>query len=368
MRVFVVAGEASGDAYAEALVRELTHLAGRELVVEGVGGPRLASTATHIVADSSHWGSISIINGIKIGFRVLGGFLRTKRVLATGKPGVFVPIDFGWVNIKLCRHAKKHGWKILYFIPPGSWKRHAAGKDMASLPDAVVTPFPWSADLINQAGGNAHWVGHPLLDLTPEIPAEERLGVAILPGSRGHELEYNLPPIAEAVRDLAEPVTFGVAANVDPVALRNRWLKMVPNRTADEFIVGDTPGVLARAERAIICSGTATLQAAIAGTPMVVVYRVSPLMEAEGRLLGYPKKVKFISLPNILADRAIVPELIQHDATAEAIRRELDRLKAGEEGRELQVAGFAELGSVLGVRGSIRKATELIVEMGHRST
>jgi lipid-A-disaccharide synthase len=364
MRIFLVAGEASGDAYAEALVRSLISSSAEELVLEGVGGPRLASTPTRIVADSSHWGSISVINGIKIGFRVLGGFLRTKRALSTDEPGVFVPIDFGWVNIKLCRHAKQHGWKILYFIPPGSWKRHAAGKDMASLPDAVVTPFPWSAELINQAGGNAHWVGHPLLDLTPEVLAEDRRGIAILPGSRDHELEYNLPPIAEAVRDLEEPITFGVAANVDPVALKARWLRMVPNRTGDQFIQGDTPGVLSRAERAIVCSGTATLQAAISGTPMAVVYRVSPLMEAEGRLLGYPKKVKFISLPNILADRAIVPELIQHDATAAAIRSELDALAVGSPGREKQLAGFAELGSVLGDRGAIRKASDLILQLG----
>src|SRR5438132_1624490 len=127
MRVFLSAGEASGDAYAAALVGELRRT-GREFSVEGIGGRRLAGAIGSLVADSSTWGAISIVQSLRIALRALMGAFEARKRMSIGQPGIFVPIDFGFFNIRLARWAKRHGWRVLYFMPPSSWKRERQGK------------------------------------------------------------------------------------------------------------------------------------------------------------------------------------------------------------------------------------------------
>src|SRR5688572_21772274 len=123
MRVFFSAGEASGDAYAAALLREMVRLgSGLRFLFEGVGGSQLSAAGANVVVDSSKWGAISILQSLKVAPRVVGGYSKAKRALRKGRPGLFIPIDFGYVNVRLARYAKKQGWKVLYFIPPGSWR------------------------------------------------------------------------------------------------------------------------------------------------------------------------------------------------------------------------------------------------------
>ncbi|MEQ1821593.1 MAG: hypothetical protein ABL949_03705 [Fimbriimonadaceae bacterium] len=359
MRVFFSAGEASGDAYATALSKQLRHL-DPEVELEGIGGATLKEFGATLYADSSHWGAISISQSVKIGFRVLFGMRQAAKEFKRGKPGVFVPIDFGFANIRMSRLAKASGWKVIYFVPPRSWGKTHQGKDLPFVTDEIVTPFSWSAEILNKMGAKAHWFGHPMLDLAVG-PARSaaRKGIAVLPGSRLHEIRENLPVIARSLS--AEPVEFAVAPNWSVQQLQDLWAKFAPERREDVFTEHDVFGVLDRAVVAIVCSGTATLQAAIMDCPQIVIYRVSKIVELEGRLTGIMKKIKFFSLPNIFLDREVVPELIQHGATPQAISKHIAGLEADS---TAQLAGYAEIRAMLGKPGAITKTAERIIELG----
>lgn len=337
------------------------------LTFEGIGGKLMAQAGATVYADSSSWGAISISESVAVFVRVLLGSKPAVRKL-DGEPGVLVPIDFGFFNIKLCRVAKKKGWKVLYFVPPGSWRRDRQGKDVAELADLIVTPFSWSAEILNQMGGKAEWFGHPLKQLAGLPPNDQgRHGIAILPGSRKHEVEENLPAIAATLKVLAyeEPVEFAVAPTYPRPMLMDLWERLAPGRS-DVFTEGDVNGVLSRAPVAIVCSGTATLQAVIARTPQVVMYRVSKLMEFEGRLLGFKKKVKFIALPNLFLGRMAVPELIQHDASPEGIADWVRKLSANTPERNSQLEAYREIDAMLGGDQAITRAAERIIELSRR--
>ena len=162
-------------------------------------------------------------------------------------PGLFLPIDFGYVNIRLARHAKRSGWKVLYFVPPSSWRRDKQGKDLPVITDAVATPFSWSADLLAAKGAQAFWFGHPILQLLKERKvghAPDVSGrIAILPGSRSHEIKENLPLLAATLK---EPVEFALAPSVNVEKFRAVWQRLAPNRPDDRFTQGDVYGVLTR--------------------------------------------------------------------------------------------------------------------------
>lgn len=379
-RILLSAGEASGDAYAASLVRALRRL-DPHLAFYGIGGTRLREEGATLFADSSKWGAISIVQSLKVVPRVWFGYRRTISALAKlapapGTPGLFIPIDFGYANIRLARHAKKHGWNVLYFVPPGSWRRDRQGRDLPSLTDAISTPFEWSASLLREMGGNALWFGHPIKQLLRErfaddAPAREdgRLDtIAVLPGSRDHELEENLPVIAQTLRAVGDmpavthEVEFALAPHTDLEAFRSRWAALAPERSGDRFTVGDTHGVLSRARAGIVCSGTATLEAALLRCPMVVIYRVSKAVERESKLVGF-KRPKFIALPNILLDEAAVPELVQDEANPESIRSHLNAVMLEGETRSAQLSAFDRLNEILGPDDAVTRTAELAMDL-----
>lgn len=348
----------------EPLERQRAVLGALRLRYEGLGGPRLRQAGVETLADTSHWGAISIVQSVKVVPKVLFAYRRAKAALASGPPGLFVPIDFGFANIRLARHARSRHWKVLYFVPPGSWRRARQGRDLPQVTDAIVTPFSWSCDILRSMGANAEWYGHPIKQLLREnaAPAEaERTTLAILPGSRRHEVVENVPAIAEAVRDLPFRAEFALAPTTDAVALRRRW-ESLSGRRDDVFTVGKTGEVLRRARAGIVCSGTATLEAALCRCPMTVMYKVSRIVEMEEKVIGF-KRPKFISLPNILLDRFAVPELIQEKASPEAIRASTERLLADSPERAAQLAAFEELDTLLGPADAITRAAELALQM-----
>ncbi len=355
MRVFFSAGEASGDRYAAAIASQLP-----PCQLEGIGGPCLRSAGAHIVSDSSQWGAVSISQSAKVLFRVLRGGRAAKAALASGEPGLFIPVDFGFVNIKLARFAKQRGWKVLYFIPPGSWRRDRQGSDLPVVTDEIVTPLSWSAEILTNMGAKAHWFGHPLQQLVGDVSSSVRKGIAFLPGSRRHELDLHLPLVASALADESRRIEFALAPNADRSAIESKWRSLVPNRN-DVFTVGDTYGVLKRAEAAVVCSGTATLEAAICKCPMVVIYKLSTLMALEVAVLK--PKIKFASLPNILLDRDAVPELLHTNATPENVRDQLNALLTEPSVRQKQLDAFDDLGSILGGSQAITETAKIAAQM-----
>jgi len=393
MRVFVSAGEASGDAYGAALVGEMRRIWGEpsSLTFEGIGGSRMNEAGVQLHADSGRWGAISIVQSLRVVPRVLRGYYAAKGRMGRGEPGLFIPIDFGYANIRLARHAKNRGWKVLYFVPPGSWRRDRQGGDLPVITDAISTPFEWSAEILREMGADAHWFGHPIKQLLRASASQsqsERRTVAVLPGSREHEIAENLPVIAAAIKAgereglnlvtpagseirlplrweaLDMPLEFALAPTVDVEAFRARWRALAPERQGDVFTRADTQGVLRRARAALVCSGTATLEAALCKTPTVVLYRVSKSVVMEAKLVRF-KRPKFIALPNILLDRFAVPELLQDEATPGAVRTELDAVLEDGERREAQLRDFEALDAMLGPDDAITRTADLARRMFH---
>ncbi len=329
----------------------------------GVGGQKSKIAGVKLVADSSRWGAISIVQALRTVPKVFTGYYSAKASLSTKSPGLFIPIDFGYANIRLARHAKNKGWKVLYFVPPGSWRRDRQGADLPQIADKIVTPFEWSAEILNKIGADAYWFGHPIKQLVEgaKCNPEVKTTIAVLPGSRKHEIEANLPVLAEALRSIDRKCVFALAPTEVESEFRETWNRL-SGRNDDSFVVGDTGFVLRGARAAVVCSGTATLEAALCECPMVVVYRLTEGMQREAKLLNI-KRPKFIALPNIILDRPSIPELVQEEASPEKIRQLIENLLQDGQEREHQLSDFHELDSLLGPSDAITKTAELALDM-----
>ncbi|MHB0912502.1 MAG: lipid-A-disaccharide synthase [Armatimonadota bacterium] len=353
-RILISAGEASGDLYGAKLA-----LAVRERLpdaqISGIGGARMREAGVDLLFDSSSWGAIGIAEALKIAPSLLGVLARLGRRLAVDPPDLLVPIDFGTFNVRLARRACRPT-KVLYFLPPGSWRRGTNYARLAGV-DRVVTQFPWSAEDLSAQGFAADFFGHPLLDAArPSMAKEEffsrfeldptRPLVALLPGSRAHEIVHNLPVMAEASARIPE-AQFAVAAQAEVPGA-----KSIPGMAHD---------LLAHSQAAVVASGTATLEAAILGCPMVIIYRASALTYLQYKLIG--KGIKHVGLPNIVLDRRAVPELLQDEASPERIASELGKLISDSPERERMLADLAEGRSLLGEPGAIDKTADAVVDL-----
>lgn len=352
MRVFLSAGEASGDTYAAALVTRISTLC-PEATFEGVGGKRMVAVGAKLVADSTSWGVIGIAMAFVASWNGIAGFYAAERALATGQPGLFVPIDFGFFNIKLARKAKALGWKVAYFAPPGSWRRDRQGRDLAAVTDLVVTQFSWSQEILQRQGCDAVWLGHPLKELVAAYPpVAERDGIAVLPGSRHHEIAANLPLARSATEGLRGPMRVGLAPSTDREWVRRMW--------SEAKVVDGAAEALRRSRAGVVCSGTATLEAALCKCPCVIVYRGNWLMETEAQIRR--PRIEHIGLPNIILGRRAVPELYLWQATPEAVRSALEPLTEETLDRGAQLAAFDEIDELLGPADAITATAALLVE------
>lgn len=360
-RVVIVSGEASGDLYGADLARHLQAQV-RTVEIRGVGGVRMREAGVHLIADSRAWGAIGIIESLKVAPQVWHVFFKVKRVLRDWRPDLLVPIDFGAFNIPLSRWARSRGIPVVYYMPPSSWRRDRQGQDLPHVADVVLTPFPWSADMLQAMGAQVVRVRHPLLRLThpnePKITFCQRLGldpdrpiVALLPGSRYHEVRALTTLYARVANLLTERVpevqfVLSVAPHFQTEYLHGLWAdgqhQWVPTETRP---VAD---MLAHADCAVICSGTATLEAALLWTPMLIVYRGDTLMNLEYRLRRRRLALEMIGLPNLILGRKVIPELIQESANPHAVSKAvLELLQRGELYHQ-QKQAFQEIRRTLG--------------------
>jgi lipid-A-disaccharide synthase len=312
-----------------------------------------------------------------------------KRDLLRTRPDVLVLIDFGAFNARLAAWARLQGLKVFYYFPPGSWRRgpvRHGPRSLSRIADRVATPFPWSATALREAGADAHFVGHPLLDIARpsmsaeefrhlhQIPAGARI-ICHLPGSRRHELRYNWPAMREAARRLSVEApdlahVLAVAPSVQAGVSEERLGVTHGRRAADGGPALITRlrspatvyDALAASDLAITKSGTVTLEAAILGCPMVILYRGSLIQEVEYQLL-HRRRIRFIGMPNIILDRAVFPELIQRQASPEGIAAAALPLLMGSAAREETLKALCEVRAVLGEPGAVEKTAELILDL-----
>ena len=327
MRIMISCGEASGDLYAAALAAELRErVPGAEIF--GFGGPRLRAAGGELLGEFTKFSVTGLTEAIRVIPRSVAMLRRLVRAAAARKPDVFVAIDFPDFNFRLMTALRRLDIPIVYYVGPQLWAwRPSRMKTMKEGADRVLLIFPFEAQIYRDAGVEARFVGHPLVDiakpgqprssflrdrgLIPEAPT-----VALLPGSRPNELERTVPRMVAAlplIRARVPDVQFTVACAPNIEGWQFAPLMTAGEGTNRPVLVHDrSDDVIASSDVAITASGTATVQCALHERPMVVVYRLSPLTY----LLGKPfVKVDTYAMPNLIAGRHIVPELIQDDFT-----------------------------------------------------
>ncbi|MGA1795405.1 MAG: lipid-A-disaccharide synthase [bacterium] len=380
MKVLIIAGEASGDLHGAGLIHEMKGL-DPHTAFFAVGGERMAAEGATILFDCRKLAVMGIVevlghaNTILECFRVVRDFLKVQR------PDAVILIDYPDFNLRIARAAKRMGIKVIYFISPQIWAwRRGRVRFISRWVDRMLVIFPFEVAFYKEAGVHVRFVGHPIMDsLRPRISQEsfkvkfglrgdERL-VALMPGSRHGEVKRILPVMLEGSRGLMErhPGNWRFALIVAPTIDRES-LEPLIRKYADVLpivaIQGYTYEALRSAEIAFVASGTATLEAAVIGVPMVVLYRLSWPTYWIGRMLV---RVPAIGLVNIVAGATIVPELIQADATGEHLADTAVAIMTDHDRRRLMIQGLARVRRNLGEPGAAaRAAREVIHFLGGR--
>jgi lipid-A-disaccharide synthase len=361
-----VAGEASGDLHAAALVRELRRRA-PHIEVAGIGGDRLRAAGMRTLIDTTSVATMGFVETFGTVGRLWSAYRQLLRHLDEQRPDLVVLVDYPEFNLLLARQAKRRGIPVFYFIGPQvwAWRRGRVDKIRRRV-DKMGVVFPFEPDIYNASGNTlAEFVGHPLLDMVrptrDRSATRERYGLApdrpllaLLPGSREKELGYLLEPLCRAATVLQEqgwqPV-FALAPGLEEASLR----RVVPPSLP--VVRDDTYNLVAAADAAVVASGTATLETALLGCPMVIVYRMAWLTHWLARRLVV---VDWIGMPNIILQRSVFPELIQKEATGEAIATAVSSL--GERRGEIDLA-LDELRSLLGQPGAAGRAADMALSL-----
>jgi lipid-A-disaccharide synthase len=372
--VMIVAGEASGDMYGAGLVAALKKKA-PGIRFFGIGGPRMEEVDVKILYPVSGLAVVGITEVIPKIRSIRQALNDLKDKLKESPPDIVILIDYPGFNLNLARRAHDLGIPVLYYIPPQVWAwREKRVKKIAKRVDRVAVILPFEKEFYSRYGIQVEYVGHPLLDdLNNERSREkarERLQISgdrfpvvgLLPGSRNEEVARHLPSIVGAAKIMAH--TYPDMRCILPLA------STVDEEVVQAYLEGtqvdikvcraDTREILAACDLAFIASGTATLEASIAGTPMVILYRVSFLTYVLGKLLA---KVSHIGLVNLVAGRQVVPELIQGDATDARLAEEGLLLLEDEGKRERMKDELRLVREQLGQGGASERVADLAGEM-----
>jgi lipid-A-disaccharide synthase len=360
LKVFFLAGEASGDAYGAELIRCLKAQCedrGWTLDAVGWGGDRMEAEGMRLLThlnQTSFMGFWEVATHLRT---ILRNLQRAREDVVRETPDVVLTIDFPGFNLRLAEALRKRDDAALrvQWVAPQVWA-WKAGRSAKLARDfhAVAPILPFEQPLLKRANVNVWECGHPLLDLLPaHVAAGRPVSLALLPGSRAQELKHHLEPTIQAA---VQGAARGLWKLEDVVVAG------APGRTLGDYAVateaglkvvfGQTHELLLRAQRAWVASGTATLEAALLDTPHVVLYRTSTITFQLAKSLA---KVEFIGLPNLLLGRRCVPELIQRDLTPEAL------LKLTQGDLEGQRQGFAELREALGGSGASARLAEKLL-------
>jgi lipid-A-disaccharide synthase len=364
------AGEASGDMYAARLAAALKQRA--DLEIFGMGGPQMRAAGVDVVTDYSE---VSVV-GITAILGHLPSLVRAMRHIVTEaerrKPAFAILTDFPGFHLRLARKLKRRGIKNIYYICPQFWAwRPWRVRVVRRRFAQALCIFPFEEKFYGDAGVPVKFIGHPLVGAVHAsldrhaFFREQNLDprktlVTILPGSRAAELRQHLPFLRDACLRIhrESPTQFVLAAapGANLASLREAWLPQLPVK----IVVGETYNALAAADAAIVSSGTATIEAALLDVPMVVVYRVTPLTA----LLAKPLvRTPFFSMVNLIAEKLVVPELIQNDFTSSRVSAEVLRLLNGQGARESLRRDLAEVRRRLGPPGAVERAADAILQL-----
>jgi lipid-A-disaccharide synthase len=371
-RIMIVAGEASGDLHGGDLARQI-HALDPACELFGIAGAQMRAAGVEAkvrIEDIHGLGLTELISTIGLSLATMRDL---RRIIRTDQPDLVILIDYAEFNLVLAGIARRAGVPVLYYITPQVWAwRRGRIKKIVERSSRLAVVLPFEKELYGLAGDRVSFVGHPLLDrVAPAQGREETLArhglpkysklLALLPGSRRAEVRYILPPMVAAARILARDHRLVLVIALAPT--------LTPEQLAEQgkidlegmrIIQGDTYSIIAASEVALVASGTATLETALLGCPMVIAYKVSPLTYMLGRMLI--TGVYFIGMPNILAGEKIVPELIQGELTATNLVRAAEPL-LHDTLRNQTIANLNSLRDRLGAPGAAARVAALAFSM-----
>lgn len=369
-RIFFAAGEVSGDHHASHLARAILKMT-PDAALFGAGGPLMAKAGVDVPIPTSHLGCVGLQESARFAaplYRALGNI---KDLIDERQPHAAVLVDNEGFNLMLARALNRRGIPVIFYFPPqvwlwGRWRARA----VARLSRLIIAAFPGEAEIYRRHGGRVALIGHPLVDLLD--PATMNNGqsdngrgpmMALMPGSRVQEIERLARPMLEAARIVlaSHPdveVILPVAAPHLLDSLRNALEKTRMDGRV-RLVERDSYPLLSRCTVALMSSGTATLEAALLGVPMVVAYRVSPVTYCLGRCLTH---VRHIAMPNILLGETVVPELLQRDVRAEKLAKEVLGILENRGLAEQTRANLARIRPLLGAPGSIARAAAAVLQ------
>ena len=367
----IITGEASGDLHGAELAQKLWRL-DRSLKIQAMGGERMQKAGVRLVFDNRRLGIMGLVEVIRRWKTVKEAYQTVCNAIKKGDIDLLVLIDSPDFNFRVAAVAKEAGIPIVYYIGPKVWAwRPGRVETLGKLVDKMLVIFPFEEGLYRNAGIPCRFVGNPLLDELPNdldpVFLRQKYGVepgntvvALLPGSRPQEIHHLLPVMLSAAKRLSKKIQD--VSFLLPVASSVEWKKvsrMVKGRSLPiKLIAGETPQVLACSDAAVVASGTATLEAALVGTPMVVVYRMSWLTYLVARMMV---QVQNVGLVNIVLGRQVSPELLQGAVSGRRICRELMKLLTDWTVRKETKRSLFEVSQKLGFPGaSLRAAREVL--------
>ena len=372
-KILVSAGEASGDFYASLVVEEL-RLQMPDAQFFGCTGPKMRTAGVETVVDAASLAVVGLLEVVPHIPRILGEMRKLVRAAGERQPDLAILTDSPDFHLRVARQLHRAGIPVVYLVAPQVWAwRKGRLPAMRRTIDRLLCIFPFEEGFFRRAGMNATYIGHPLAELIrPSLAQDEffrkhRLSpgrplIAVLPGSRRGEAARHLPALLDAVerlnREQAVNAVLPASAHTGAAFFRERL-----GRSTILVIEGESWDALAHADLALAASGTVTVEAALLGTPMVTFYKVTTPSWVAGKLLV---RVPFYSMVNLIAGRALVPELMQNQMTGEALAREGRRLLSGQRARAEMKAGLAEVREKLTLPSGMpatRRAAAMIHEI-----
>ncbi len=370
-RVLVVAGETSGDLHGSSLMNRMKTVM-PDIECKGIGGTRMIEEgleAVRHVRDMNFMGLAEVICHLPYLHRTMR---ELKSLVDAWRPDLAILIDYPGFNLKFARYIKRKNIPVMYYISPQLWAWHKSRvKLVRKYVDRMVVLFDFERDFYNMYGINVDFVGHPLLDVVH--PSQDRetfrtsLGanetvslIGLIPGSRKQEIDRILPSMVESIEIIKKNQNKVVAALGCASEIEDNYYERFTGGSDIILMRGMTYDIMAHADALVVTSGTATLESGILGTPMVIVYRTSPLTYHIGKMLV---SVPSIGMINIVAGSRIVPELLQNEVTPDNIADEVKKFLQDRQLRDATKYALGKAREKLGERGASEKAARIAVEM-----
>ncbi len=355
MKYYIIAGEASGDLHASNLASELFKI-DKQAEIRGCGGKLMENQGVSLLMNynrMSFMGFVEVLRNIRI---IIDNFKKVKKDIIYFQPNSLILVDYPGFNLRIAKFAKKQGFKVFYYISPKFWAwNESRVEKVKAYIDKMFVILPFEKDFYDKHNYSVEYVGHPLLDAFDSLQVFEKKNyIALLPGSRRQEVKRMLP-IMLSVAEKHKDKNFVIAAV--PTLGNDFYLPYLKNNNVKiEF--ENTYKILKQCKAAMVTSGTATLEAALADAPQVVCYKANCVSYLIAKLLI---KVRFISLPNLIMNKEIVKELIQKQLNTNNLNNELMRIIDSDIADKIR-NNYKMLVEKLGNSGASKKTAQLIYE------